>query len=254
MVILIILTLYLLAGKEIFRKRYQLTRFNKNSPRSSRKEDPNEFIVPDPFLGTKTTEVHVVSEPAQAYPNNERNANEYGCRCTTIVTRDSIDTRAQMNPSTSLDKASNAYTVSVTTPSHLYSDSNPSITSRTPKPQPSGLQQTSALTSYIRTSLLFFVALLITWVPSSVNRVYGLAHPTLPPNYALNLIACTVLPLQGFWNAVVFILMGVRGWRRDKSLTTPERARGRRTGNEIGGSGLGSEGESMVELRTRCPV
>lgn len=41
-------------------------------------------------------------------------------------------------------------------------------------------------------------------LPSSVNRIYSLAHPTTP-NYPLNLVAATVLPLQGFWNSLIYL-------------------------------------------------
>jgi hypothetical protein len=41
-------------------------------------------------------------------------------------------------------------------------------------------------------------------VPSTVNRVYSLVHPD-HPLYVLNLISALVLPLQGFWNAMIYI-------------------------------------------------
>ena len=41
-------------------------------------------------------------------------------------------------------------------------------------------------------------------MPSSVNRVYALAHPTRF-NFGLNYTSSLVLPLQGFWNAVIYI-------------------------------------------------
>lgn len=41
-------------------------------------------------------------------------------------------------------------------------------------------------------------------VPSTINRVYHLVHPE-KRNYPLNILAAFVLPLQGFWNAMVYI-------------------------------------------------
>ena len=58
---------------------------------------------------------------------------------------------------------------------------------------------------YARVAFLFFCALLISWVPSSVNRVYSLAHPNRL-NFALNYVETLVLPLQGFLNAVVYVI------------------------------------------------
>jgi hypothetical protein len=72
---------------------------------------------------------------------------------------------------------------------------------------------TSALRSYVRTALLFFVILLVTWVPSSLNRLYSLICTGGAPSYTLSLLSSIVLPLQGFWNAVVFTVIGVRGWK-----------------------------------------
>ena len=58
---------------------------------------------------------------------------------------------------------------------------------------------------YARVAFLFFCALLISWVPSSINRVYSLAHPDRL-NFGLNYIETLVLPLQGFLNAIVYII------------------------------------------------
>ncbi|KAG0650439.1 Cyclic AMP receptor 2 [Hyphodiscus hymeniophilus] len=57
--------------------------------------------------------------------------------------------------------------------------------------------------AYCKCAGLFSLSILITWVPSSANRVYGLKRPH-DPSYALNLAAAAVLPLQGFWNTTIF--------------------------------------------------
>lgn len=70
---------------------------------------------------------------------------------------------------------------------------------------------------YARVAFLFFCALLISWVPSSINRVYSLAHPDRL-NFGLNYIETLVLPLQGFFNAIVYIITSQTAcrnlWRR----------------------------------------
>jgi hypothetical protein len=58
---------------------------------------------------------------------------------------------------------------------------------------------------YCRCALLFFVALLVTWVPSTINRVYTLVHPN-ETLFGLDYTSGLVLPLQGFWNAIVYIV------------------------------------------------
>jgi len=57
--------------------------------------------------------------------------------------------------------------------------------------------------AYLRTSFVFAISILITWTPSSINRVYTLIHPTRF-NFGLNMASAVVLPLQGVWNAVIY--------------------------------------------------
>ena len=58
---------------------------------------------------------------------------------------------------------------------------------------------------YARAAFLFFCALLISWVPSSINRLYSFVHPE-ELNFGLNYTETVVLPLQGFLNACVYII------------------------------------------------
>jgi len=66
---------------------------------------------------------------------------------------------------------------------------------------------------YARVAFLFFLALLITWVPSSVNRVYAWVEPN-KVNFALNYVSSFVFPLQGFWNLIVYIITSQTACRR----------------------------------------
>lgn len=67
-----------------------------------------------------------------------------------------------------------------------------------------GRHANDAAWGYAKVAFLMFVALFIVWVPSTVNRVYALAHPH-EINFALNLVAAAVLPLQGFWNFAIYV-------------------------------------------------
>ena len=58
---------------------------------------------------------------------------------------------------------------------------------------------------YARVAFLFFCSLLICWVPSSINRLYSIAHPDHLV-FWLNYIETLVLPLQGFFNAIVYMI------------------------------------------------
>lgn len=56
--------------------------------------------------------------------------------------------------------------------------------------------------------------MLVTWIPSSANRLYSLAQ-TGDINLALEYMSAFVLPLQGFWNAVIYM---VTSWKACKLL------------------------------------
>jgi len=59
--------------------------------------------------------------------------------------------------------------------------------------------------AYLRTSFLFALSVLVTWIPSSINRIRGMFYSDSP--YSYNVGTATVLPLQGVWNAVIFFVM-----------------------------------------------
>lgn len=124
--------------------------------------------------------------------------------------------------------------------------------------------------AYTRVAILFCTSILITWVPASINRVYGLRHPDTP-NFGLNAASAVVLPLQGFWNTVIYFVTSLGIWRgvveRWREKRRVRKGRGKEKGVEIvhlGGrrvddvdvdvDGLESEGErekdgeSTVEL------
>ena len=76
------------------------------------------------------------------------------------------------------------------------------------------MEANRAAYSYTFIASLFFVSLLVTWVPSSINRVYSLIHPeAVSVQYAY--AAGVVLSLMGFWNSVIYI---ATSWRACKNL------------------------------------
>ncbi|KFA77881.1 hypothetical protein S40288_02530 [Stachybotrys chartarum IBT 40288] len=58
--------------------------------------------------------------------------------------------------------------------------------------------------AYLRTSLLFALSVLVTWIPSSLNRIHSWLAGGSPFEYHVSTAA--VLPLQGLWNAVIFFI------------------------------------------------
>ncbi|KFY91441.1 hypothetical protein V500_04672 [Pseudogymnoascus sp. VKM F-4518 (FW-2643)] len=104
--------------------------------------------------------------------------------------------------------------------------------------------------AYLKCALLFFFALLITWVPATINRVATLVRPDLV-SFPLNFIESIFLPLQGFWNAVIYISTSIPAF---KALISPPRRSfialtdlPRRT--VMGTETPASKSESMVDLR-----
>lgn len=77
------------------------------------------------------------------------------------------------------------------------------VSSMTSRSLPTSAQAKKAAVNYCHCAVLFFAALLVTWVPSSINRVYTLVHPESFV-FGLNYVSALVLPLQGFWNSVVY--------------------------------------------------
>ncbi|KAF7896103.1 hypothetical protein EAF00_006118 [Botryotinia globosa] len=66
---------------------------------------------------------------------------------------------------------------------------------------------------YARVAILFFLAMIISWVPASVNRIWQMADPS-KANFPLNYIESLMLSLQGVWNVIVYIITSQTACRR----------------------------------------
>ncbi|CAN8099644.1 unnamed protein product [Discula destructiva] len=73
--------------------------------------------------------------------------------------------------------------------------------------------------AYLRTSFVFAISILVTWTPSSINRVYTLIYPN-DASFGLNIAAAVVLPLQGVWNAVIYFTTSWKIFREEMEATT----------------------------------
>ncbi|MCJ1477833.1 hypothetical protein MMC13_006506 [Lambiella insularis] len=58
---------------------------------------------------------------------------------------------------------------------------------------------------YARTAVLYYFALLVVWVPSSINRIYSLVHPSAV-NFGLNYASAFVFSIQGFLILIVYVV------------------------------------------------
>ncbi|KAJ5818932.1 cAMP receptor (Car4), partial [Penicillium riverlandense] len=81
------------------------------------------------------------------------------------------------------------------------------VKSKSPK------QKSVSFKEYILMPSLFFLALLATWVTPTINRVSTFIHPDYQ-SYSLLLAVSALGSLRGFWNGIIFITVGVKGWRR----------------------------------------
>ncbi len=197
-VITMTFTIYIWAGKEIFAKRRQLRNFSNAASDAAFPVIQNPFI--SPFVSVKTTEIRITSELADLPGKNASThsfaLNESGRIVSTQSFNPySVSIGAGATPEVTSPQSS---TFPLSSTSMRF---GPDKNSRQLK---AAREANEAAFNYCKCALLFFASLLITWVPSSVNRVYSLARPEASP-FSLLFASALVLPLQGFWNAIVYI-------------------------------------------------
>ncbi|KAH6648623.1 hypothetical protein BKA67DRAFT_538645 [Truncatella angustata] len=102
--------------------------------------------------------------------------------------------------------------------------------------------------AYLRTSFIFAVSVLVTWTPSSINRVHDLVTRS-SASFGLNLASSIVLPLQGLWNSVIFF---TTSWKtlKEELQVAGNRLKGLPRGH-IAAAAVRHERERGVELDNR---
>ncbi|KAF2202894.1 family A G protein-coupled receptor-like protein [Delitschia confertaspora ATCC 74209] len=191
-------TIYIITGHNIFKQR--------NALRSFTRRPPSEIeIVTDPFTSenltniAKVTKIEVVTEKIQPDGTfvSQESANEYDSRSSFASTRNLSAEIQKLNsnttPSSPQPRDTQTHTISATPQAAQF-----------PR-RDAASHANRAAWGYAKVAFLMFVALFIVWVPSTVNRVWSLLYPD-NPLFGLNLAAAIVLPTQGFWNAVIYIV------------------------------------------------
>jgi hypothetical protein len=289
-VILITFAIYIRAGREIYKKHKQLREFSF----STSHHDPEPLHgVDDLFSSTKTTEVFVTTEvidkpdtidlaplggggersrsqdlapqkPAKAaysvtissnrhHGDNNNNNNADGHVQTTIT----ANPHATAAPGTAGLTRS---TTNTTNPNKLNTLTSTTGTgtgtgNANPLRRRAAYEANNATWSYTKCAILFFTAMLVTWIPSSANRVYSVVHPG-EASLALEYMSAFVLPLQGFWNAIIYCVTSwgackmlwedVRSWWSCVGTGSRSRGRGLDQPHELtstgGGGGVGVGG------------
>ncbi|KAJ5963588.1 uncharacterized protein N7479_003464 [Penicillium vulpinum] len=74
-------------------------------------------------------------------------------------------------------------------------------------------QRRVSLRKYVTMPSLFFLAMLATWIAPTINRIAEFMHHK-HGKYSLLLSVSTLGSLRGFWNGVIFITIGMKGWKR----------------------------------------
>ena len=175
--------IYCMAGAKVWRNRHALREwfnpFNEN-----------------PFEGTVTTEIDVTTEARRAESPSSMSR-----------TFDDEIPIPGVEPQGGAGAGFDPYTVNIEVgPQNKRKPSAPELFRVRSMTRNAALNEANAdAWLYARVAFLFFCALLISWVPSSINRVYSLAHPNAL-NFGLNYTETLVLPLQGFFNAIVYII------------------------------------------------
>ncbi|KAI9707382.1 MAG: hypothetical protein M1836_000343 [Candelina mexicana] len=204
-VIGITLAIYLRTGYEIFSKKRQLQSFDRSKSVST---------VENPFVSTVTTDIRITTAMVDPMRNSSQTSlNFAGDEPSTIQSAQgyepysvTIESCGPPPPRSLLFGPKSPILGPPATPAQSekrnstatgYSHGGVGRTNPT-------IAANKAAWGYTQCAFLFFIALVVTWVPSSINRVYSLAHPDRS-NVVLNYMSATVLPLQGFWNAIIYI-------------------------------------------------
>ncbi|KAI9930821.1 hypothetical protein ASPWEDRAFT_739296 [Aspergillus wentii DTO 134E9] len=132
---------------------------------------------------------------------------------TTNVSFDQTDTSFKVNASKPLHISDSHDTHRSSLQQLTPSQAPPSrsITLKLPKQSPVSFRH------YLLMPVIFFLILLATWVAPTINRVEAFATPG-HESYPLLLAVGAMGSLRGFWNGVLFIAIGMKGWKRQKRL------------------------------------
>ncbi|GIK05350.1 hypothetical protein Aspvir_009457 [Aspergillus viridinutans] len=191
-IVLLILAIYIRVGLTIWRQRRQL----KKIVRPTFEHATDATVAGDVDLhGT----VQAVSlDSFRQHSNGERSPSSTHTSSQQIISPEVWSNQSHTGPpnappSTAVSLSSNISPATSTTVRHHNYDLGHS-----------GAYTSSASEAYYKYAVLFFAALIVTWVPSSANRVYALAASN---HYVFGLSCASsfALPLQGFWNSLIYI-------------------------------------------------
>ena len=177
----------MVSGRELFHRRRQLAQFGGSSERGS-------TPVENPFTSYKITEVQITSEVASPRPFDSASTNSH------------MELQ-QVNPESQyLDgrKAYEQYSITIERGREAPNRTAMAMNEDEIRLRNTVMASNRAAWAYTKCCVLFFTSLMITWIPSSIFRAYTLVHQ-VTSSFGIAYAAGLVLPLMGFWNAVIYI-------------------------------------------------
>ncbi|KAM0438949.1 hypothetical protein ACHAPT_001710 [Fusarium lateritium] len=200
-VIAITFFIYIRAGHTIYRKRRELDNFSST--------DQDLTSLGDALATVKTTEVSVTTE---VMTPNAIHLQPLGRRAPDVNSPQ--DTNGAYSVTISADTSSGDIADVVLPVQQQQTRTSMQVPAQRNPIRRRNRELNNAAWQYTKCALLFFTAILITWIPSSANRVYAVFH-TKHSSVPLEFMSAFVLPLQGFWNALIYM---VTSWGACKSL------------------------------------
>ncbi|KAL1842332.1 hypothetical protein VTJ49DRAFT_5500 [Mycothermus thermophilus] len=245
--ILVTIILYLIVGVEIARRRRILRSISRNNSTGISRTggpalDMDDTIgvrapgtrasqPPPPPPDARETSITVEYSPRRADPvddtssdlDSDMDDDERTAHATSWVESPGGSSSGSTNDKRRKKKKKKHYTPSTThinppqrDRSHRNTITNlPSTTTTIQATNPSGATSSLSFRQYILMPLFFFLALLLVWVCPSTNRVAVFANPRFF-SYELHLMVGITGSLRGFWNGIVFVVVGMRSWKRRK--------------------------------------
>ncbi|CAI6337753.1 unnamed protein product [Periconia digitata] len=222
-VIICTLGIYMVTGLKIFRKGSELHSLSK---RVAADRAPENILQSQPTstdltIKVETTmETHFESHDLQevAAPTSRCGSHSSfgstrqlsGPSLSTAIEPPSAAAHSECFAGSSRDiEAQSGYRATAFATDRLDTDIDPSrsmsITNSAIKRPHNRVKASGAAWGYFKVALLMFLALVCVWVPSTVNRLQQFIDKEKNPKFSLNLASALVLPLQGFWNSMIYI-------------------------------------------------
>ncbi|PNY26826.1 Cyclic AMP receptor 2 [Tolypocladium capitatum] len=206
-VILITFSIYIRAGRTILENRKELREFESNIDLTS--------VNDEDASTTKRTEVSITAEASGSGPMAGRDPS-WG----DYMVRVSADNH--ISPGIDVASPVHSKTIYEHTSTLQLEPTRPQTSTRRNSARRRSFEFKSAAWSYSKCALLYFTSSLITWIPSTANRLYNSIHggAVLVP---LAFMSAFVLPLQGFWNCLIYTVIS---WGACKNLFEDMKGRG----------------------------